>query len=229
MSLSRSEQARLNGAKSHGPRTESGKARSAMNAARHGLSGERLVVLNNENDAAFRELFQSFLDKFRPEDAVEHEIVLQAAAARWRLRRIWQLETALFDAEMDNQAEQLTRQYVSFDEGTRQARAFAAMADNSGSLSLLNRYERSISREYERAMRALDRARAERKYRAEMEAQNVAPPAVAAGAESPVLVTTRIEKERNEPNGASAPVAAWPEPHPAGNPCAQDPPLPKAA
>jgi hypothetical protein len=227
MPLSRSEQARLNGAKSRGPRTDAGKARSAMNAAKHGLSGERLVVLNNENDAAFQELFQSFLDKFRPEDAVEHEIVLQAAAARWRLRRIWQLETALFDAEMDNQAEQLTRQYVSFDEGTRQARAFAAMADNSNSLNLLNRYERSISREYERAMRALDRARAERKYRAELDAEDVAQPAAAPGA--PALFGTGIEKERNEPNEAPAPIAGQPQPHRADTAPAQNPPLPRAA
>jgi hypothetical protein len=53
MSLSRSEQARLNGAKSRGPKTNAGKARSAINANKHNLSGQRLVVLNNENDDAF--------------------------------------------------------------------------------------------------------------------------------------------------------------------------------
>jgi len=170
MSLSRSEQARLNGSKSRGPKSETGKALSAMNANKHNLSGQRLVVLNNENDEAFQELFQAFLTKFQPQDSVEHECVLAAAVARWRLRRIWQLETAIFDAEMDAQAPQLAKEFVSFDEGTRQAKAFTALADNGNSLSLLNRYERTISREYDRALKALDRARAERKYRAEMEA-----------------------------------------------------------
>ena len=119
MSLSRSDQARFNGAKSRGPKTDAGKARSAASANKHNLSGQRLVVLNNENDEAFQELFQAFLAKFQPQDSVEHECVLQAAVARWRLRRIWQLETAIFDAEMDRQAPQLAKEFVSFDEGTR--------------------------------------------------------------------------------------------------------------
>ena len=219
MSLSRSEQARLNGAKSRGPATEAGKARSSMNAAKHGLSGERLIVLNNENDAAFQELFAALIEKFRPEDAVEHEIVLQAAAARWRLRRIWQLETALFDAEMDKQAEQLRRDFVTLDQGTRQAKAFAALTGNSNSLSLLNRYERSVSREYERAIRALDRARAERKYRAEQEAQTV----------ETTTPEPEIIKQRNEPKPPVAIPASGPEDQPASSPAGYNQPLPRAA
>ena len=58
MSLSRSEQARINGAKSRGPKTDAGKARSASNATKHNLSGKGLVILHTENDEAFQELAQ---------------------------------------------------------------------------------------------------------------------------------------------------------------------------
>jgi hypothetical protein len=208
MSLTRSEQARLNGAKSSGPKTGAGKARSAMNAVKHGLSGARMAVLNNENDEAFQELFRDFIMKFQPQDAVEHECVLQAAIARWRLRRIWQIEAALFDAQMDSQAEQLRRQFESFDEGTRQALAFKAMADDSNSLSLLNRYERTISREYDRALKALDRARAESKYQpptGDLELTTLAEQPESVAAPAPEVAAApaapqQIEKQRNEPN-----------------------------
>jgi hypothetical protein len=205
-----------------------------MNATKHNLSGRRLVVLNNENDEAFQELFQAFIEKFQPQDPIEHECVLQAAVARWRLRRIWQLETAIFDAEMDKQAPQLAQEFVSFDEGTRQARAFTALAGNGNSLALLNRYERSISREYQRALKDLDRARAERQYRAQMEANNEpATPGCGAGprpaAASQAAPQPEIVKTQNEPRTALDAGRPQPPNVPEIAPDTQNPPLPEAA
>ena len=45
------------GAKSRGPKTDTGTARSAVNANKHNPSS-RLVVPNNENDEAFQQLFR---------------------------------------------------------------------------------------------------------------------------------------------------------------------------
>ena len=162
MPLSKSEQARLNGAKSKGPVSIEGKLLSSRNSVRHGCAADKVVVLQNEMPDAFDRLYNAFAGKFQPQDDAERELVLQAAAARWRLRRIWQLETTLFDLKMDEQRDLMHETFEQFDEHTRQAVAFRSLADDSRSFTLLSRYETRLSPEYDRAVRALVRLRVER-------------------------------------------------------------------
>jgi hypothetical protein len=78
----------------------------AMNAVRHGLnSTTAIVVLANESEELFNKLHESFIRRHRPADEAERDFVRQLAFARWRLRRITTLETALFDLEMDGQVD----------------------------------------------------------------------------------------------------------------------------
>jgi hypothetical protein len=162
MSLSRAESAKINGSKSQGPKTPKGKLISAMNAVRHGLRSNKLVVLDNEMPAVFDRLHQAFLDKFNPQDDAEKELVMQAASARWRLRRVWQIESSLINIEMAEQREAVQGEVETVNEDVLQASAFKSLVDESRSLSLLTRYEMALSREYDRAIKSLDRARAER-------------------------------------------------------------------
>ena len=59
--------ARRNGAKSHGPKTPEGKAISSMNALRHGLTAQA-ILLTNENSEAFQTLAAAYYEKFQPAD-----------------------------------------------------------------------------------------------------------------------------------------------------------------
>ena len=161
MPLTKSEQARLNGARSKGPTSIEGKLRSSRNSVVHGCAADKVVVLQNELPDAFDRLYNAFAGKFKPQDDAERELVLQAAVARWRLRRIWQLETTLFDLKMDEQRDLMHETFEHFDEHTRQAVAFRSLTDDTRSFTLLSRYETRLSREYDRAIRALDRLREE--------------------------------------------------------------------
>ena len=156
------EAARRNGAKSFGPKTDEGKQRSSQNSVRHGLSG-RVVVLQNESEEKFQELLQSFCDHYQPATSVERELVKEIAVARWRLRRIWAMETAMFDLEMDCQRQDVEEQFSRIDEPTRLALAFTELSDNSRALSNLHRYEARLRRLSERATADLMRIQAERK------------------------------------------------------------------
>ena len=53
-SPAQSEASRLNGARSNGPATDAGKARSALNGVRHGLCGRTFFLLPDEDPAEFR-------------------------------------------------------------------------------------------------------------------------------------------------------------------------------
>jgi hypothetical protein len=52
----RAQASRINGAKSRGPTTPEGKARSSQNALKHGLCAERFAVVGDEDAQAFAAL-----------------------------------------------------------------------------------------------------------------------------------------------------------------------------
>ena len=54
VSHARAAASRQNGAKSRGPRTPEGKARSAQNALKHGMRALRYVVLPDEDGVEFQ-------------------------------------------------------------------------------------------------------------------------------------------------------------------------------
>jgi hypothetical protein len=159
-SLNKSEAARRNGRLSRGPKTAEGREKSSRNSLKHGLSSEKLFVLNNENPDAFNRLAGTIRDLYKPMNDLEAELCLDIAHARWRLRRVWTIETALFDKVMDTQDAELGKQYQSFDEGTRLAHAFEALAGNSTALALATRYETRLRRAYDHAIESLRAAQA---------------------------------------------------------------------
>src|SRR4051794_14226589 len=87
---------RNNGSKSRGPITPEGKAKSAQNSLKHGLTSSR-VVLPGESQADYDQLEASLLQTLKPATELEKELVREMTSARWRLRRIEEIETALIN------------------------------------------------------------------------------------------------------------------------------------
>lgn len=141
-SLRRILASRANGARSLGPVTPEGKARSSRNALRHGLLA-KCVVLSNESPAGFQELHDQFVNRFGPADGVEDGLLEEMVAASWRLRRVWALETRLLDDALAAQA--------PGDELGRVTAAFSSLASRP-ELALIHRYETRLHYVYQRAL-----------------------------------------------------------------------------
>ena len=97
---SRQRQAsRINGARSRGPVTPAGKARSAMNATSHGLLAGTVVLDGDEERAAFARLEADYRARYRAVDDAERHWLDELVLAAWRLRRLRLLELRVLDVE----------------------------------------------------------------------------------------------------------------------------------
>jgi hypothetical protein len=85
---------RRNSRHSTGPRTDSGKQRSSLNALRHGLTAA-CAVLPSEDRAAYDAHRRGFFDEYQPATPTETQLVIELADTSWRLNRIPLLEAEL--------------------------------------------------------------------------------------------------------------------------------------
>ena len=88
------------GAKSRGPRTPEGKARSAQNALKHGLRAQKFLVVGNERPREFDALEAALVDELAPEGTLQGLLAGRIARAAWRLERAERIEAELFAREM---------------------------------------------------------------------------------------------------------------------------------
>lgn len=79
---------------STGPRTPQGKASSAQNARRHGLTAKDLVI-GPEDREEFNELLAGFQADVSPQGALQQALFDELVASAWNLRRIRRMETDL--------------------------------------------------------------------------------------------------------------------------------------
>jgi len=93
---------RRNARHSTGPRTDSGKQRSSLNALRHGLTAAS-AVLPSEDQAAYDAHRRGFFDEYQPATPTETQLVIEVADTAWRLNRIPSLEAALLSQDPNPQ------------------------------------------------------------------------------------------------------------------------------
>jgi hypothetical protein len=96
VSNARAEASRKNGAKSRGPKTPEGKARSAQNALKHGMRAQKYVVLPEEDVSEFAELEAALIEELAPVGALQTVLARRVAVAAWRLARADRIEVELF-------------------------------------------------------------------------------------------------------------------------------------
>lgn len=154
MALDRSESNALNAQASTGPRSPEGKAKSATNAFRHGLTSAQMLV-PGELPADFESLAADLVSTLCPVGALEVMLVERVVIAAWRLRRV-----ARFDAAQVSHEIQIAKSTTL---GTQQLMGVAlARLAKSGALVILARYEVALERSLYRALHELERAQATR-------------------------------------------------------------------
>jgi hypothetical protein len=90
---------RENSLKSTGPKTPEGKDAVRLNALKHGLLAQE-VLLPGEDAAAFKELAEGLVAELRPVGELEVRLVEDIIATHWRLRRLRRIEAGIFSWQL---------------------------------------------------------------------------------------------------------------------------------
>ena len=146
----RTEINRENAQHSTGSKTAEGKQRSSLNALRHGLTGQ-IVVMPTEDLQAYQSHLESFTDEYTPKGATEGNLVQALADCSWRLNRVAALETNLLTLGMTHQS--------PITDATQQVKdamsIVSALESQSKALSNLSLHSQRLSRQFERTVMQL--------------------------------------------------------------------------
>jgi hypothetical protein len=152
---------RANAQHSTGPKTAEGKQRSSLNALRHGLTGQ-IVVMPAEDLAAYQQHLKSFTEQLNPKGIIEANLVQALADTSWRLNRVAALETNLLTLGIATAASPV----IDAPPEVQDAFAIvAALESQSKALSNLSLHSQRLSRQFERTanqLRELQEARRSR-------------------------------------------------------------------
>jgi hypothetical protein len=216
LSPARAAASRINGAKSRGPKTPEGKARSAQNALKHGLRAQKCIVLPGERASAFEAFEAALLEELAPQGALQAVLAQRVVAASWRLARAERLEAELFAREMHSPC------------GDR-GLGLALIRDCNGARAFdtLLRYRGGTLAELWRALRTLKALQADQAARPQPET-DLRDPAPDPSPESPIKPNARANAGDSRADAASTP-ATSPVPDPAAASAEPAPALDAAA
>src|SRR5690349_4791429 len=103
---------RANGALSRGPVTAEGKKRSSMNALKHGILAQNVIV-GRESEEAFNTVLTEHLLALAPRDGVERAMVDEMVGAKWRQLRSIAIEDEWLEQELDGQSQDHERARIA--------------------------------------------------------------------------------------------------------------------
>jgi hypothetical protein len=135
-----------------GPKTEAGKARTRLNAYRHGLTGQLFVFTPDEAES-YKTHCTAIRTHYQPAGPVEESLADQIANGIWRLQRIPAIEQGIFSTDAATRPDNETGPAFTWLE---QQKAF----------NLLNLYEGRIRRALDRDKAELESLQTERKNQA---------------------------------------------------------------
>ena len=96
---------RRNAEKATGPKTEEGKAIAKLNAIKHGILSEAVLITKGggqERKEAYLVLYNGLRDYFQPQGTMEDTLVEQIVVTLWRKRRVLRFELGCLRKQLDD-------------------------------------------------------------------------------------------------------------------------------
>jgi len=144
-----------------GPKTAEGRARSALNAVKHGLTSANPVILEHETDADRDSFREPFVAALHPVGAVEEALALELATTEWRRRRLPRYEAraaGLRIQRIEPQLADIDHRCTPAELEHRAAELFnEALLPDFNTADRLLRYEAHLDRKFNHAFRHLER------------------------------------------------------------------------
>jgi len=150
---------RANAQHSTGPRTEAGKQRSSLNATRHGLTGQTIVLPSDDLDV-YQQRLQRFFADYQPQGETEKQLVQTLADAAWRMNRIAALENNLFTLGLTEQQELIDTDHPQVRTALATAKSYR---EQDRVLANLGLYEMRLARLFEKTLKQLREIQAGRR------------------------------------------------------------------
>lgn len=120
----------INAQKSTGPRSLTGKARAALNALKHGLTGKD-IVLPNEDASEFDSFRMDLLASLAPVGELEAMLAEKIVADAWRLRRVPKLEAAIYRRSYEERVLEVAQDAVNRYAMTDDERVLASLSEKT--------------------------------------------------------------------------------------------------
>ena len=136
---SRAEINRANSQHSTGPITEEGKKRSSLNALRHGLTSQN-VLIPGEDPKIYDAHVAALYDEHNPQTQTESIQVQLLADLSWRLLRVATMESNLLDQNIN---------YSTYDDQNSRVDAFDKLTRSLANLSL---HSQRLSRQFDKTL-----------------------------------------------------------------------------
>ena len=149
-------------------RTQEGKARSAMNALRHGLTA-RVVVLPTEDMDAYQAFAKEIVDSLDAQTPVERQFAQTVADNQWRINRIRSIEDGMLGMGHFEAAGNFDCPSSEIHSAMTAARAFR---NDSKSFVNLSIYEQRLHRSMKESLRQLRELQTERREKNKTEMDN---------------------------------------------------------
>jgi len=154
-----------NALKSSGPKTPEGKDTARLNATKHGLLSQEILI-PGEDEEALKELGERLRAELQPVGELESLLVEKIVATHWRMQRLERVEAGIFAFELDVELEGMPNADI-----VTLGKSFIWDADRANAFSKLSRYQTAIERSLYKAIHELQRLQAARRAEG-----NVPPP-----------------------------------------------------